>query len=109
MQLSRHDLLQLDAACLAGLEEAPLGALWVQLLRELKEAHERLAKNPSNRFPPQSVARPGSCRCRLPLQGSHCRKTVRQRTWPGATPRTVACRDPDLTNRVHSVPAEFEN
>jgi hypothetical protein len=54
MRLSRHDLAQLDDAYLAGLEEASLRALSVKLLADFKEAHERLAQNPSNSSRPPS-------------------------------------------------------
>jgi hypothetical protein len=58
MRLSRHDLAQLDDAYLAGLEEASLRALSVKLLADLKEAHERLAQNPSNSSRPPSSRAP---------------------------------------------------
>ena len=54
MQLSPHDLSQLDDTSLAGLEEGPLRVLSVKLLADLKEAHERLAQNPTNSSRPPS-------------------------------------------------------
>ena len=42
MQLSRHDLAQLDEAYLAGLPEGSLRVLSVKLLIDLKDAVERL-------------------------------------------------------------------
>jgi hypothetical protein len=58
MQLSRHDLSQLDDAYLAGLEEPSLRALSAKLLADLKEAHERLEQNPSNSSRPPSSRAP---------------------------------------------------
>jgi hypothetical protein len=58
MQLSRHDLSQLDDAYLAGLEETSLRALSVKLLADLKEACERLEQNPSNSSRPPSSRAP---------------------------------------------------
>jgi hypothetical protein len=58
MQLSRHDLSQLDDGYLAGLEETSLRALSVKLLADLKEAHERLEQNPSNSSRPPSSRAP---------------------------------------------------
>jgi hypothetical protein len=58
MQLSRHDLAQLDEAYLAGLQEPSLRALSLKLLADLKEAHERLAQDPSNSSRPPSSRAP---------------------------------------------------
>jgi len=58
MQLSRHDLVQLDEAYLAGLPEGSLRALSVKLLADLKEALERLDQNPSNSSRPPSSRAP---------------------------------------------------
>ena len=57
MQLSRDDLTQLDEAYLRHLREDSLRDLSVKLLTDLKEAHERLAQDPSNSpRPPSSQA-----------------------------------------------------
>jgi transposase-like protein len=58
MQLSRHDLAQLDEAYLAGLAEGSLRALSVKLLADLKEAVERLDQNPGNSSRPPSSRAP---------------------------------------------------
>ena len=57
MQLSKHDLAQLDEAALSGLSPEQLRALSVKLLSDLKLAHERLEQSPRNSSrPPSSVA-----------------------------------------------------
>ena len=57
MQLSKHDLAQLDAAALAALTPEQLHALSVKLLADLKLAHARLDRNPRNSSrPPSSMA-----------------------------------------------------
>jgi transposase-like protein len=58
MQLSRHDLAQLDEAYLAGLPEGSLRTLSVKLLSDLKELFERLEQNPSNSSRPPSSRAP---------------------------------------------------
>ena len=58
MQLSRHDLAQLDEAYLAGLPEGSLRTLSVTLLADLKELFERLEQNPSNSSRPPSSRAP---------------------------------------------------
>lgn len=58
MQLSRHDLAQLDEAYLAGLAEGSLRVLSVTLLADLKEAVEQLDQNPSNSSRPPSSRAP---------------------------------------------------
>jgi hypothetical protein len=57
VQLSKHDLAQLDAAALAALTPEQLHALSVKLLADLKLAHARLDRNPRNSSrPPSSMA-----------------------------------------------------
>lgn len=57
MQLSKHDLAQLDEAALAALTTEQLRALARKLLADLKLAHERLEQAPHNSSrPPSSVA-----------------------------------------------------
>lgn len=57
VQLSKHDLAQLDEAALAALRPEQLRALSVKLLADLKLAHERLDRNPRNSSrPPSSMA-----------------------------------------------------
>jgi len=57
VQLSKHDLAQLDEAALSGLSPEQLRALSVKLLSDLKLAHERLEQSPRNSSrPPSSVA-----------------------------------------------------
>ncbi|MBK5962655.1 hypothetical protein CCR95_00665 [Thiocystis minor] len=58
MHLSLDDLAQLDDAHLQELEERRLRVLSVKLLADLKEAHERLGQNPSNRSRPPSSRAP---------------------------------------------------
>ena len=58
MQLSRHDLAQLDEAYLAGLPEGSLRVLSVKLLIDLKDAVERLDQSPSNSSRPPSSRAP---------------------------------------------------
>jgi transposase len=56
VQLSKHDLAQLDEAALSGLGSEQLRALSVKLLSDLKLAHERLDQSPRNSSrPPSSV------------------------------------------------------
>ena len=54
VQLSRHDLSQLDEAYLEGLGEERLRTLSVKLLADLKAAHERLDQNSRNSSRPPS-------------------------------------------------------
>jgi transposase len=57
VQLSKHDLSQLDEAALAALSVEALRALSLKLLSDLKLAYERLDQNPRNSSrPPSSVA-----------------------------------------------------
>jgi hypothetical protein len=57
VQLSKHDLAQLDEAALAALTPEQLRALSCKLLADLKLARERLEQNPRNSSrPPSSVA-----------------------------------------------------
>jgi hypothetical protein len=57
VQLSRHDLSQLDEAYLLGLGEERLRTLSVKLLADLKAAHDRLDQNSRNSSrPPSSEA-----------------------------------------------------
>lgn len=74
MQLSRHDLAQLDEAYLAGLPEGSLRTLSVKLLSDLKELLERLEQNPSNSSRPPSSRAPwegaGSQRQETPGQSA---------------------------------------
>jgi transposase len=57
VQLSKHDLAQLDEAALAALTPEQLHALSLKLLADLKLALERLEQNPRNSSrPPSSVA-----------------------------------------------------
>lgn len=58
MQLSKHDLLQLDADALAALSHAQLQGLSEKLLADLKLAHERLDQAPSNSSRPPSSQAP---------------------------------------------------
>jgi len=58
MRLSEHDLRQLDEAAIEALEEAPLRALAVTLLADLKEAHDRLGQDPSNSSRPSGSQAP---------------------------------------------------
>jgi transposase len=58
VQLSRHDLSQLDEAYLSGLGEVRLRALSVKLLADLKAAHERLEQNSRNSSRPPSSEAP---------------------------------------------------
>ena len=58
MQLSRHDLSQLDEAYLLGLGEERLRTLSVKLLADLKVAHERLEQNARNSSRPPSSQAP---------------------------------------------------
>jgi hypothetical protein len=48
MQLSDHDLRQLDEAYLESLSEGQARALLSKAFADLKAAHERLGQNPSN-------------------------------------------------------------
>jgi transposase len=54
VQLSRHDLSQLDEAYLLALGEERLRTLSVKLLADLKAAHERLDQNSRNSSCPPS-------------------------------------------------------
>lgn len=58
VQLSRHDLSQLDEAYLSGLGEERLRVLSVKLLADLKAAHERLEQNSRNSSRPPSSEAP---------------------------------------------------
>lgn len=58
MQLSRHDLSQLDEAYLLGLGEEKLRTLSVKLLADLKATHERLEQNSRNSSRPPSSEAP---------------------------------------------------
>jgi hypothetical protein len=58
VQLSKHDLAQLDDAALAALTPEQLHALSVKLLADLKLAHERLDRNPRNSSRPPSRTTP---------------------------------------------------
>jgi len=58
VQLTRHDLLQLDEASLSRLSEEQLRALSVKLLADLKAAHERLEQNSHNSSRPPSSELP---------------------------------------------------
>ena len=58
MRLSPHDLRQLDEDVIAALDEAALRVLAVNLLADLKEAHDRLAQNPANSSRPSSSQAP---------------------------------------------------
>jgi len=58
VQLSDHDLKQLDDAYLGGLPVEPLRGLSSKLLADLKEARERLNQNPSNSSRPPSSQAP---------------------------------------------------
>lgn len=68
MHLSHDDLTQIDESVLQELEERPLRALSVKLLADLKEAHERLAQNPSNSSRPPSSRAPWDGK--VPAQGA---------------------------------------
>ena len=58
MQLSEHDLKQLDEAAVNALDVAPLRGLALTLLTDLKEAHDRLRQDPSNSSRPPSSQPP---------------------------------------------------
>lgn len=58
MQLSDHDLRQLDEARLDGLSDAALRELSKRLLGDLKEARERLNQTPENSSRPPSTRAP---------------------------------------------------
>jgi len=58
VQLSKHDLLQLDADALAALSHAQLQGLSEKLLADLKLAHERLDQAPHNSSRPPSSQAP---------------------------------------------------
>ena len=58
MQLSDHDLKQLDEAYLRSLSAEPLRTLSSKLLSDLKEAHDRLNRNPTNSSRPPSTRAP---------------------------------------------------
>ena len=58
MQLSDHDLKQLDEEYLRSLSAEPLRTLSSKLLSDLKEAHHRLNQNPSNSSRPPSTRAP---------------------------------------------------
>jgi len=58
MQLSRHDLSQLDGVYLDRLSEVQLRALLEKLLADLKEAYERLDQNSRNSSRPPSSEPP---------------------------------------------------
>ena len=55
MQLSDHDLSQLDVEEFLNLSEADLRHLSIKLLTDLKEARERLNQNSRNSSRPQVV------------------------------------------------------
>ena len=63
MQLSQHDLQQLDEGILQGLPEATLRRLSVTLLADLKEARERLQQHPGNSSRPPSSRAPWERGC----------------------------------------------
>lgn len=58
MRLSAQDLRQLDEAAIEALEPAPLRALALTLLADLKEALDRLGQNPGNSSRPPSSQPP---------------------------------------------------
>jgi|GEM_PF-1610491 len=58
VQLSRHDLSQLDEASLLGLGEERLRTLSVKLLADLKAAHARLEQSSRNSSRPPSSEAP---------------------------------------------------
>jgi hypothetical protein len=58
VQLSKHDLAQLDADALAALSPEQLQRLSVKLLSDLKLAHERLDQTPRNSSRPPSSQAP---------------------------------------------------
>ena len=58
VQLSKHDLAQLDDEALAALSRGQLQRLSVKLLSDLKLAHERLDQNPRNSSRPPSSQAP---------------------------------------------------
>jgi hypothetical protein len=58
MQLSDHDLRQLDEAYLESLSEAQARALLSKALADLKTARERLGQNPTNSSRPPSTRAP---------------------------------------------------
>jgi transposase len=58
VQLSRHDLFQLDEAALRKLSDEQLRVLSVKLLADLKAAHERLDQNSRNSSRPPSSEPP---------------------------------------------------
>ena len=58
MQLSEHDLKQLDEAAVNALDVESLRVLAVTLLADLKEAHDRLKQDPSNSSRPPSSQPP---------------------------------------------------
>jgi transposase len=58
VNLSRHDLQQLDEAVLQGLPEEVLRRLAVTLLADLKEVQERLGQTPNNSSRPPSSRAP---------------------------------------------------
>ena len=58
MQLSDHDLKQLDEDYLRSLPAEPLRTLSSKLLSDLKEAHDRLNQNPTNSSRPPSTQAP---------------------------------------------------
>jgi transposase len=58
MQLSDHDLRQLDEAYLESLSEEQARVLLSKALADLKTARERLGRNPSNSSRPPSTRAP---------------------------------------------------
>jgi len=58
VQLTRHDLLQLDEASLRRLSEEQLRVLSVKLVADLKAAYERLEQNSRNSSRPPSSEPP---------------------------------------------------
>lgn len=58
MRLSPHDLRQLDEPVIASLSEVALRVLAMNLLADLKEAHDRLGQNPANSSRPSSSQAP---------------------------------------------------
>ncbi len=58
MQLSQHDLRQLDQDAICALPLGSLQALTLKLLADLTELHERLSQNPSNSSRPPSSQAP---------------------------------------------------
>ena len=58
MQLSEHDLKQLDEEKIRSLRAEPLRTLSVKLLADLKEARDRLNQGPRQQLTPAEQPRP---------------------------------------------------